>query len=82
MFKLVRDFLPPEIYLGFDANNGYSVSTAIQQGRRFEALGIDHFEEPGWRLALHFYDEPTATRMWALACNNASGFSSNWRKPA
>jgi len=22
------------------------VSTAIQQGRRFEALGIDHFEEP------------------------------------
>ncbi len=46
MFKLVREFLPPEVYLGFDANNGYSVSTAIQQGRRFEELGIDHFEEP------------------------------------
>ena len=46
MFELVRGFLPPEIYLGFDANNGYSVSTAIQQGRKFEALGIDHFEEP------------------------------------
>ena len=46
MFKLVREFLEPPIYLGFDANNGYSVSTAIQQGRRFEALGIDHFEEP------------------------------------
>ena len=46
MFKLVREFLPPDIYLGFDANNGYSVSTAIQQGRRFEELGIDHFEEP------------------------------------
>lgn len=46
MFKLVREFLPPEIYLGFDANNGYSVSTAIQQGRLFEELGIDHFEEP------------------------------------
>ena len=46
MFELVRDFLPPEIYHGFDANNGYSVSTAIQQGRRFEALGINHFEEP------------------------------------
>ena len=45
-FELVRDFLPPEIYLGFDANNGYSVSTAIQQGRKFEALGINHFEEP------------------------------------
>ena len=46
MFKLVREFLPQENYLGFDANNGYSVSTAIQQGRRFEVLGIDHFEEP------------------------------------
>ena len=46
MFKLVREFLAPDIYLGFDANNGYSVSTAIQQGRRFEELGIDHFEEP------------------------------------
>ena len=46
MFEVVREFLPPEIYLGFDANNGYSVSTAIQQGRKFEALGINHFEEP------------------------------------
>lgn len=46
MFKLVREFLPEGIYLGFDANNGYSVSTAIQQGRKFEELGIDHFEEP------------------------------------
>lgn len=47
MFKLVRDFLPARIYLGFDANNGYSVSTAIQQGRAFEDYGrIDHFEEP------------------------------------
>lgn len=46
MFKLVREFLAPDIYLGFDANNGYSVSTAIQQGRKFEELGIDHFEEP------------------------------------
>ena len=39
MFKLVREFLPQDVYLGFDANNGYSVSTAIQQGRRFEELG-------------------------------------------
>ena len=46
MFRLVRESLAPEIYLGFDANNGYSVPTAIQQGRRFEALGINHFEEP------------------------------------
>ncbi len=46
MFKLCREFLPPEIPLGFDANNGYSVSTAIVQGRKFEELGIAHFEEP------------------------------------
>lgn len=52
MFKLVREFLSDGQYLGFDANNGYSVSTAIQQGRRFEELGIDHFEEPlpSWNL--------------------------------
>jgi len=52
MFKLVREFLSDNQYLGFDANNGYSVSTAIQQGRKFEALGIDHFEEPipNWDL--------------------------------
>ena len=46
MFKLCREFLPPEIPLSFDANNGYSVSTAIRQGRAFEELGIAHFEEP------------------------------------
>jgi L-alanine-DL-glutamate epimerase-like enolase superfamily enzyme len=52
MFKLVREFLSNGQYLGFDANNGYSVSTAIQQGRKFEELGIDHFEEPlpNWDL--------------------------------
>jgi len=52
MFKLVREFLSDGHYLGFDANNGYSVSTAIQQGRKFEKLGIDHFEEPipNWDL--------------------------------
>jgi L-alanine-DL-glutamate epimerase-like enolase superfamily enzyme len=46
MFKLCREFLPPEVPLSFDANNGYSVSTAIRQGRAFEELGIAHFEEP------------------------------------
>ncbi len=46
LFKLAREYLSGGEYLGFDANNGYSVSTAIQQGRRFEELGIDHFEEP------------------------------------
>ena len=53
MFKLAREFLSEGHYLGFDANNGYSVSTAIQQGRKFEELGIDHFEEP-----LPHYDLP------------------------
>ena len=46
MFRLCREFLPPEVPLSFDANNGYSVSTAIRQGRAFEELGIAHFEEP------------------------------------
>ena len=46
MFRLCREFLPDDVLLSFDANNGYSVSTAIQQGRKFEELGIYHFEEP------------------------------------
>ena len=47
MFKQVRDFLPPDLYLGFDVNNGYSVSTALQQGRKIEDYGrFDHYEEP------------------------------------
>ncbi|MEM7533494.1 MAG: mandelate racemase/muconate lactonizing enzyme family protein [Chloroflexota bacterium] len=46
MFKHCREFLPDDIPLSFDANNGYSVSTAIEQGKRFEQLGIAHFEEP------------------------------------
>ena len=48
IFKLVTGFSAQTTFiLGFDANNGYSVSTAIQQGRAFEDYGrIDHFEEP------------------------------------
>ncbi len=46
MFRLCREFLPKDVPLSFDANNGYSVSTAIRQGRKFEELGIYHFEEP------------------------------------
>ena len=46
MFKAVRQLVGDDIPLSFDANNGYSVSTAIQQGRKFEDLGIYHFEEP------------------------------------
>ena len=46
MFRVCRDFLPDSTPLSFDANNGYSVNGAIQQGRRFEEFGIYHFEEP------------------------------------
>jgi L-alanine-DL-glutamate epimerase-like enolase superfamily enzyme len=46
MFRLCREFLPGEVPLSFDANNGYSVGTAINQGKRFQDLGIAHFEEP------------------------------------
>jgi L-alanine-DL-glutamate epimerase-like enolase superfamily enzyme len=46
MFTLCRQYLPSEVALSFDANNGYSVSTAIRQGKAFQELGIAHFEEP------------------------------------
>jgi L-alanine-DL-glutamate epimerase-like enolase superfamily enzyme len=46
MFRLCREAVPADMPLSFDANNGYSVSTAIRQGRRLEALGAYHFEEP------------------------------------
>lgn len=46
MFRQVKAITGNNIPLSFDANNGYSVSTAIQQGRKFEEMGIYHFEEP------------------------------------
>jgi len=46
MFKAVKEITGDDIPLSFDANNGYSVSTAIEQGRKFEELGIYHYEEP------------------------------------
>jgi L-alanine-DL-glutamate epimerase-like enolase superfamily enzyme len=46
MFRQVKSITGDKIPLSFDANNGYSVSTAIQQGRKFEDLGIYHYEEP------------------------------------
>ena len=43
----VRKALGDKVELGFDANNGFSVSTAIRLGRRFQnELGIIHYEEP------------------------------------
>ena len=46
MFQLSREICGPDVPLSFDANNGYSVPTAIRQGRRFEELDIWHYEEP------------------------------------
>jgi L-alanine-DL-glutamate epimerase-like enolase superfamily enzyme len=43
----VRKAIGDKVKLGFDANNGFSVSTAIRLGRRFQdELGIIHYEEP------------------------------------
>lgn len=41
-----REALGPDVWIGFDANRGYSVGTAIRQGRRLEELGFAHLEEP------------------------------------
>ena len=46
IFKKCREWLPDDCPLSFDANCGYSVPTAIEQGRKFEEIGIAHFEEP------------------------------------
>jgi len=46
MFKTVKELTGDDIPLSFDANNGYSVNAAISQGRKFEELGIYHYEEP------------------------------------
>ena len=46
MARAVRNFLPEEIPLGFDANAGYTTETAILQGNRLYDLNISHFEEP------------------------------------
>ncbi len=46
MFKAVRKLVGEGFPLSFDVNNGYSVPTAIMQGKRFQELGIYHYEEP------------------------------------
>ena len=46
MFQECKKLTGDKVPLSFDANNGYSPATAIQQGRKFESLGIYHFEEP------------------------------------
>jgi L-alanine-DL-glutamate epimerase-like enolase superfamily enzyme len=46
MFRACKELTGDAVPLSFDPNNGYSVSTAIRQGRRMEALGLYHYEEP------------------------------------
>ena len=77
IFQRCREWLPDDVPLGFDANNGYSVSTAITQGRRFEEVGIAHFEEP-----LPQYDLPGLRQVVdALDCAVSTGEqeTSSWR---
>ena len=77
IFKKCREWLPEDCPLSFDANCGYSVPTAIEQGRRFEEIGIAHFEEP-----LPQYDYPGLKQVVdALDCSVSTGEQeiSSWR---
>ncbi len=77
IFQRCREWLPDDVPLSFDANCGYSVPTAIEQGRRFEELGIAHFEEP-----LPQYDLPGLRQVVdALDCavSTGEGETSAWR---
>ncbi|MFW6174870.1 MAG: mandelate racemase/muconate lactonizing enzyme family protein, partial [Chloroflexota bacterium] len=77
MFRLCRDWLPGDIWLGFDANNGYSVSTAILQGLKLEEHGAAHFEEP-----LAQYDLPGLKQVvdaLALPISTGEQETSRWR---
>ncbi len=77
IFRTCREWLPDDVPLGFDANCGYSVSTAIMQGRRLEEMGVAHFEEP-----LPQYDFPGLRQVVdALDCPVSTGEqeTSAWR---
>ncbi len=77
IFRTCREWLPDDVPLGFDANCGYSVSTAIMQGRRLEEMGVAHFEEP-----LPQYDFPGLRQVVdALDCPVSTGEQelSAWR---
>ena len=69
LFKKVREFLPEDCDLSFDANCGYSVPTAIEQCKKFQDMGIAHFEEP-----LPEYDYPGLRQVVdALECSVSTG---------
>jgi D-galactarolactone cycloisomerase len=68
MARRCREALGPDVWIGFDANRGYSVGTAIRVGRQLEALGYAHFEEPlpendlvGLREVCRTLDIPVST---------------------
>lgn len=68
MARRCREAVGPTAWIGFDANRGYSVGTAIRQGRRLEELGYAHFEEPlperdmaGLREVCRVLDIPVST---------------------
>ncbi len=74
IFEACRNWLPDDVPLGFDANCGYSVSTAIMQGRRMEDMGVAHFEEPlpqydfpGLRQVVDALDCPVSTGEQAVS---------------
>lgn len=46
MARRCREAVGPDVWIGFDANRGYSAGTAIRVGRQLEELGFAHFEEP------------------------------------
>jgi len=68
MARRCRVALGPDAWIGFDANRGYSVGTAIRVGRQLEGLGFAHFEEPlpehdmaGLREVCRALDIPVST---------------------
>ena len=46
LVKAVRNAMGDDFQLMVDANSGFSAPRAIELGRRFEQLGVFHFEEP------------------------------------
>jgi L-alanine-DL-glutamate epimerase-like enolase superfamily enzyme len=68
MARRCREALGPDVWIGFDANRGYSVGTAIRVGGELETLGYAHFEEPlpehdlgGLREVCRALDIPVST---------------------
>jgi D-arabinonate dehydratase/D-galactarolactone cycloisomerase len=77
IFQKCREWLPDDVPLGFDANCGYSVSTAIRQGVILQEMGVSHFEEP-----LAQYDFPGLKQVVdSLSCPISTGEQevSAWR---